>query len=70
MGVSQNEGYLIRGLHIKDYSILGSILGYPNFGKLPNRGSLGGSLPYIVEAGGDTSSGSKGYMKVGGLKDP
>ena len=30
MGVSQNWGY-----HSKDYSILGSILGPPYFGKLP-----------------------------------
>ena len=34
-GVSQNLGYLFGGPYNKDYSILGSILGYPNFGKLP-----------------------------------
>ena len=27
----------LGGPHIKDYSILGSILGYPNFGKVPNK---------------------------------
>ena len=35
MGVSQNWGYLLGGPNNKDYSILGSILGYPSFGKLP-----------------------------------
>ena len=35
LGVSQNEGYLNGGPHDKDYSILGSILGSPSFGKLP-----------------------------------
>ena len=30
-----NCGYLIGGPPNKDYSILGSILGYPCFGKLP-----------------------------------
>ena len=35
MGVSQNYGYLVGGPYNKDYSILGSILGYPDFGKLP-----------------------------------
>ena len=35
MGVSQNQGYHFRGPHNKDYSILGSILGLPYFGKLP-----------------------------------
>ena len=29
-------GTLIGGPHNKDYSILGSILGSPNFGKLPH----------------------------------
>ena len=33
--VAQDQGYLVRGPYSKDYSILGSILGYPNFGKLP-----------------------------------
>ena len=33
--VSQNDGYLIQGPHNKDCSILGSILGSPYFGKLP-----------------------------------
>ena len=33
--VSQNQGYLIGGPYNKDYSILGSILGSPYFGKLP-----------------------------------
>ena len=31
-------GYHFGGPHKKDYSILGSILGYPNFGKLPFKG--------------------------------
>ena len=31
MGVSQIRGTLLGVPHIKDYSILGSILGYPNF---------------------------------------
>ena len=35
MGGFQNYGYLVGGPYNKDYSILGSILGYPNFGKLP-----------------------------------
>ena len=35
MGVSQNYGYLFGGPNNKDYSILGSILGSPYFGKLP-----------------------------------
>ena len=35
MGVSLNYGYLFGGPHNKDYSILGSILGSPYFGKLP-----------------------------------
>ena len=34
--VNQQElGYHFGGPHNKDCSILGSILGYPNFGKLP-----------------------------------
>ena len=31
MGVSQNYGYLFGGPNNKDYSILGSILGFPLF---------------------------------------
>ena len=38
--VSQNWGYFFGGPYNKDYSILGSILGYPNFGKLPYRGCI------------------------------
>ena len=34
-GVSQNQGYNFGGPHNKDYSIRGSILGSPYFGKLP-----------------------------------
>ena len=34
-GVSQNYGYPIGGPHSKVYNILGSILGFPDFGKLP-----------------------------------
>ena len=37
---SQNKGYLIGGPHSKDNNILGSILGYPNFGKLPYIGFI------------------------------
>ena len=37
MGVSQNWGYHFGGPCNKDYSILGSILGSPYFGKLPNQ---------------------------------
>ena len=37
MGVSQNYGYLFGSPHNKDYSILGSILGFPYFGKLPYK---------------------------------
>ena len=33
MGVSQNYGYLFGDPHNKDYSISGSILGSPYFGK-------------------------------------
>ena len=36
MGLSQNYGYLFGGPHHEDYSILGSILGSPYVGKLPN----------------------------------
>ena len=35
MGVSQNYAYHFGGPHNKDYNIFGSILGSPNFGKLP-----------------------------------
>ena len=34
MGVSQNWGYHFGGPNNKDYGILGSILGFPYFGKL------------------------------------
>ena len=37
MGVSQNLGVPFWGPNNKDYSILGSILGSPYFGKLPNQ---------------------------------
>ena len=36
MEVSQNLEVPFWGLYSKDYSILGSILGSPYFGKLPN----------------------------------
>ena len=44
MEISQNWGYLIWGYLIgvsqyKDYSILGSILGFPYLGKLISRGT-------------------------------
>ena len=35
MVVSQNEGYQFGGPNSTDYSILGSILGSPYFGKPP-----------------------------------
>ena len=35
MGDSQISGYLFEAPHNEDYSILGSILGSPYFGKLP-----------------------------------
>ena len=37
VGVSQNQGYPFGGPHSKDYSILGSTLGSPYFGKLPSE---------------------------------
>ena len=33
--MSQNWGYFFGGPHNKDYNISGSILGSPDFGKLP-----------------------------------
>ena len=39
IGGSQNSGYDFGGPHNKDYSILGSILGSLNFGKLPYQRS-------------------------------
>ena len=39
IGFSQNWRYPLGGPHNKDYSILGSILGSPHFGKLPHRDS-------------------------------
>ena len=38
IGVSQHQGHLFGGPHNKDYSILGSILGFPYFGKVLDRG--------------------------------
>ena len=35
MGGSPKYGYLSGGLHNKDYSVLGSILGFPHIGKVP-----------------------------------
>ena len=35
MGISQKLGVPFWGVYNKDYSILGSILGSPDFGKLP-----------------------------------
>ena len=40
MGVSLNFGYLFGGPYNTDYSMLGSILGSPNLGKLPHGDSL------------------------------
>ena len=37
MEVPQNKGYLLGGPHNKDYSVLGGVLGFPYFGKLPFR---------------------------------
>ena len=39
--VSQHWGYLVGGPHNKDYSIFGSILGSPYFGKLRFRAGSG-----------------------------
>ena len=39
-GVSQNEGYPLRGLYNKVYNIFGSILGSPHFRKLPDMYDL------------------------------
>ena len=40
VGVSQITGTFLGGPHNKDYSILGSILGSPHFGKLPGDSNL------------------------------
>ena len=48
LGVSQNWGYHFRGPHNKDYSILGSILGSPHFGKLPFHNSRGNEKIILV----------------------
>ena len=45
MRVSPNQGYLFGGPQNKDYCILGSILGSPNFGKLPYASSF---IPVLV----------------------
>ena len=42
-------GVLFWGPHNKDYSILGSILGYPNFGKLPYQQVYAGCRPKNLE---------------------
>ena len=34
-GVSKIRGYLFEGPHNKDYSTLGSVLGFPYLGKVP-----------------------------------
>ena len=39
VGVSQNWGYHFGGPYTKGYSILGSLLGCPHFGKLPSKWS-------------------------------
>ena len=39
MGVSQNLWYLFGGPYSKDYSILGSTLGYLNFGETTIMGT-------------------------------
>ena len=50
LGVSQNSGYLFGGPHNKDYSILGSILGSPYFGKLPVIGMQQRKRPLQLSA--------------------
>ena len=40
-GFPEIRGTLFGGPNNKDYSILGSILGSPDFGKVPNRGLKG-----------------------------
>ena len=49
MGVSQNWGYLFCGPYNKDYSIWGSILGYPNFGKLPHASLHKGHMATVQD---------------------
>ena len=36
-GFPKVYGYLFGGPHIEDYSVSGSILGFPDFGKLPKN---------------------------------
>ena len=43
LGVSQNKGYHFGGSYNEDYSVLGSIFGFPNFGNLPSWARDGGS---------------------------
>ena len=51
MGVSQIRGTFLGPYtrpYIKDYSILGSILGSPYIGKLPCRDYIGTPFPYSL----------------------
>ena len=47
LGVSENWGYHFGGLHNKDYSISGSKLGSPYFGKVPFSVGLGSGYGLI-----------------------
>ena len=44
MRVSHNKRYHFGGSYNKDYNVLGSIFGFPNFGNLPYRGLCRGDL--------------------------
>ena len=48
MGVSFDLGYFFSGPNNKDYSILGSILGSPYFGKLPYKLTSGSGSSEIL----------------------
>ena len=58
MGVSQNWGYLFGGPYNKDYSILGSILGSPYFGKLPYE-----EPPFLKSRALSSFSGRQSYTR-------
>ena len=54
-GVSQNFGYHFGGPNNRDYSIMGSILGSPNFEKLPFKAEglqVWGAAPFCFRLRG------------------
>ena len=78
MGVSQNWGYHFGCPYNKDYSILGSILGFPYFGKVPYRWRVEGlGLSYcwiLISVGPPKTKRGPGRKKesskhMGGLGD-